>query len=64
MCQVNRCILEEDTLFAESCLHGNREHLLVGRVDVKPLVGANLELGLVEPHCDMLDAEACLKTFE
>ncbi len=33
-------------------------------MDVEPLVGANLELLLIAPYSDMLQAESLLKTFK
>ena len=64
MRQVYRRVSEEDTLLTKLRLHRHREHLLISCVDIEPLIGADYQLVHVQPHSDMLESEALLKTLD
>ena len=64
MRQVDRRVSEEDTLLAKLRLHRHRKHLLISRVDIEPLIRADHQLVHVQPHSDMLESEALLKTLD
>ena len=63
MSQVNGGVCEKNPRWAQHGLHRDCEHLLIGRMNVEPLIRADLELILIDPNGDVLEGEPLLQAF-
>ena len=60
MSQVHRGVGEKDPRRTKHSLHSDCEHLLISRMNVEPLIGADLELVHIYPNGDVLEGESFL----
>ena len=63
MRQVDWCVAEKNSRCAEHGLLSNRQHLLICRMNIEPLIRAHLQGIHIGPHCDVLKLEALLQTL-